>query len=195
LPYSSNLVEGEFANFALRGFCEVRPMAYHGPRLIAGPFHIRPFVGARRLGAAAAYALALFVVVAQPVASLAWLGGAHATPEQAALHDEAVEAGLPHHHGESGYLAHEPPRGDGETDAHVPRPALGQDFASVAPHAGPFQDLLQTLSQGMLAMALDTPSPGDPAGGASLAENLPSQYSPPVPHRPPILLLPTTDVL
>ncbi len=77
-------------------------MAYHGPRLIAGPFHIRPFFVARRLGSAAAYALALFVVVAQPVASLAWLGGAHATPEQAALHEEAVEAGHTHHHGESG---------------------------------------------------------------------------------------------
>src|SRR5918998_3200080 len=103
-------------------------MTYHCPRLIAGPFHIRPFFGAPQLGAAAACVLALFVVVAQPVASLAWLGGAHATPEQAALHDEAVEAGLPHHHGESGPYAHESPRGDDETDAHVPRPALGQDF-------------------------------------------------------------------
>ena len=162
---------------------------------MAGPFHIRPFFGAPQLGAAAAYALTLFVVVAQPVASLAWLGGAHATPEQAALHDEAVEAGLPHHHGESGHHAQESPRGDDEADVHVPRPALGQDFASATPHAGPFQDLLQTLSQGMLAMAPDTPSPGDPAGGASLAENLPSQHSPPVPQRPPILLLPTIDVL
>jgi hypothetical protein len=170
-------------------------MAYDGLRLMAGPLHIRPFLGARRLGAAAVYVLALFVVVAQAVAFLAWLGGAHATPEQAALHEAAVEAGHTHHHGESGHLAHEPPRGDGETDAHVPRPALGQDFASAAPHAGPFQDLLQTLSQGMLAMAPDTPSPGDPAGGASLAEKLPSQHSPPVPHRPPILLLPTIDVL
>ncbi len=170
-------------------------MTYDGLRLLAWPFHIRPFFDARRLGAVAACVLALFVVVAQPVASLAWLGGAHATPEQAALHDEAVEAGLPHHHGESGHRAHEPPRADDETDAHIPRPALGQNFTSAAPHAGPFQDLLQTLSQGMLAMAPDTPSPGDPAGGASLAENLPSQHSPPVPQRPPILLLPTIDVL
>ena len=170
-------------------------MAYHGPRLITEPFHIRPLFGARQLGTVAACVLALFVVVAQPVASLAWLGGAHATPEQAALHEEAVESGLPHHHGGSGHRAQEPPRGDGETVAHVPRPSLGQDFASAAPHAGPFQDLLQTLSQGMLAMAPDTPSSGDPAGGASLAEDLPSQHSPPIPHRPPILLLPTIDVL
>jgi hypothetical protein len=170
-------------------------MAYHGPRLIAGPFHIRPFFGARRLGAAAAYALALFVVVAQPVASLAWLGGAHATPEQVALHEEAVEAGHTHHHGESGHHAHEPPRGDDETDAHVPQPALGQDFASAAPHAGPFQDLLQTLLQAMLVVPPDSPSPGGVPRGVSLAENFPSQHSPPVPHRPPILLLPTIDVL
>ena len=169
-------------------------MAYHGPRLVNGPFHIRPPVGAPRLGAAACL-LALFVVVAQPVAYLAWLGGAHATPGQAALHEEAVKAGHTHHHGESGHHAQEPPRGDVKTDAHVPRPALGQDFASATPHAGPFQDLLQTLSQGMLAMAPDTPSPGDPAGGASLAETLPSQHSPPVPQRPPILLLPTIGVL
>ena len=176
-------------------YASSRGRAYDGRSLLAWSFHIRPLFGARQLGTATACVLALFVVVAQPVASLAWLGGAHATPGQAALHEEAVEAGLPHHHGESGHHAQEPPRGDGETDAHVPRPALGQDFASAAPHSGPFQDLLQALSQGMLAMAPNTPSPGDPAGGASLAEDLPSQHSPPVPHRPPILLLPTSDVL
>ena len=175
-------------------YASSRGRAYDGRRLLARSFHIRPLFGARQLGTVAACVLALFVVVAQPVASLAWLGGAHATPGQAALHDEAVEAGLPHH-GESGHHAQEPSRGDGETEAHVPRPALGPDFASAAPHAGPFQDLLQTLSQGIVAMAPDTPSPGDPAGGASLAENLPSQHSPPVPHRPPILLLPTIDVM
>jgi hypothetical protein len=177
------------------GYATSRGRAYDGRRLLAWSFHIRLLFGARQLGTVAACALALFVVVAQPVASLAWLGGAHATPEQAALHDEAVEAGLPHHHGESGHRAHEPPRGSSETDAHVPQPSLGQDFASAAPHAGLFQNLLQALSQGMLATAPDTPSPGDPAGGASLAEDLPSQHSPPVPHRPPILLLPTIDVL
>ncbi len=170
-------------------------MAYHGPRLIAGTFHIRLFFGARRLGAAAAYVLALFVVVAQPVASLAWLGGAHATPEQAALHEEAVEAGHTHHHGEPGHHAHEPLRGDGGTDAHFPRPALGQDFASAALHAGPFQDLLQTLLQAMLVVPPDVPSPGGAPRGVSLAEDFLSQHSPPVPHRPPILLLPTIDVL
>src|SRR4028119_1697025 len=99
-------------------------MAYHGPRLIAEPFHIRPFFGARRLGAAAAYALALFVVVAQPVASLAWLGGAHATLGQAALHEEAVEHGYTHHHGESAHHAHNPPQGDAETSARYPVSAL-----------------------------------------------------------------------
>ncbi len=170
-------------------------MDYDGPRLIAGPFHIRPFFGARRLGAAAAYALALFVVVAQPVASLAWLGGAHATPEQAALHEEAVEAGHTHHHGESGHHAHEPPRGDDETDAHVPRPALEQDFASAVPHAGPFQDLLQTLLQAMLVAPPDAPSPDAAPNGPSLAEGLTPQHSPPVPHRPPISLLPNPAIL
>jgi hypothetical protein len=170
-------------------------MAYDGLRLMAGPLHIRPSVGARRLGAAAACVLALFVVVAQPVASLAWLGGAHATPGQAALHEAAVEHGYLHHHGASGHHAHETPRGDDETDAHVPQPALGQDFASAAPHAGPLQDLLQTLLQAMLVAPPDAPSPVEAPRGVSLAEGLTSQHSPPVPHRPPILLLPTIDVL
>lgn len=170
-------------------------MAYHGPKLIAGLFHTRRPVGAPQLGAMAACVLALFVAVAQPVASLAWLGGAHATLEQAALHEEAVEHGYPHHHGGSGHHSHKPPRGDDETDAHVPRPALGQDFASAATHAGPFQDLLQTLLQAMLVAPPDAPSPDAAPDGPSLADGLTSQHSPPVPHRPPILLLTDPDIL
>src|SRR4028119_1489634 len=50
-------------------------MAYDGPRLLGWPFHIRPLLGARRLRTAVAHALALFVVVAQPVPFLAWLRG------------------------------------------------------------------------------------------------------------------------
>ena len=170
-------------------------MAYHGMRLIAGLFHTRRPVDAPQLGAVAACVLALFVAVAQPGASLAWLGGAHATPEQAAAHEEAVEHGYTYHHGESGHHAHEPPRGDDGTDAHVPQSALGQDFASPATHAGPFQDLLQTLLQAMLVAPPDAPSPDAAPGGPSLAEGLTSQHSPPVPHRPPILLLPDPAIL
>jgi hypothetical protein len=143
----------------------------------------------------AACVLALFVAVAQPVASLAWLGGAHATVEQAALHEEAVEHGYTHHHGASAHHAHKPPRGDDETDAHVPRPALEQDFASAVPHAGPFQDLLQTLLQAMLVAPPDAPSPDAAPIGASLAEGLTSQHTPPVLHRPPILLLSDPAIL
>lgn len=164
-----------------------------GPGLLTQPFHVRPFFGLRQPWAA--YVLALFVVVAQPVTSLAWLGGAHATPEQAALHETAVEHGYADHHGGLGHHAHEDPRRDAETDAHFPPSTLGSEFASAAPHAGPFQDLLQTLIQAMLAMPPDAPSPGEAPRGASLAEDLPSQHSPPVPHRPPTLLLTTVDVL
>jgi hypothetical protein len=151
-------------------------------------FHLRSSVGVPQLGALAACVLALFVAVAQPVASLAWLGGAHATPEQAALHEEAIEHGYTHHHGASGHHAHGPPRGDDETIAHVPQTALGQDLASAATHAGPFQDLLQTLLQAMLVAPPDAHSPGEAPSGVSLAEDLKSQHSPPVPHRPPALL-------
>lgn len=170
-------------------------MAYDGSRLLAWPFNTRLVFGARQLGMVAAYVLALFVIVAQPVASLAWLGGAHATLEQAALHEAAVESGRVHHHGASEHHAHKPSQREDKVDAHAPRTAHGPEFVSAAPHAGPFQDLLQTLFQAMLAMLPDTPSPDEPSGGASPAEDLPSQHSPPVPHRPPILLLPTIDIL
>jgi hypothetical protein len=146
---------------------------------------------ARPLGAAAAYVLALLVVVSQPVASLAWLGGMHATLEQAALHEAAVAHGHNYHHGASEHYEHQSMHKDDTADLHVSRSILGPEYASASPYAGTFQDLLQTLFQAMLVVLADTPSPGDPSRGASLAEDLPSQHSPSVPHRPPILLLPT----
>jgi hypothetical protein len=140
---------------------------------------------ARPLGAVAVHVLALVVVVSQPVASLAWLGGMHATVEQASLHQAAVAHGHNHHHGA---LEHPPVERDDKTDVHFSRSILGPEFASAVPYVGPFQDLLQTLLQAMLAVLADTPSPGEQPRQASLAEDLPSQHSPSVPHRPPILL-------
>jgi hypothetical protein len=142
---------------------------------------------ARPLGAMSAHVLALFVVVSQPLASLAWLGGMHATLEQASLHQAAVAHGHNHHHGALEHHQHT----DDKTDVHFSRSILGPEFASAAPYEGTFQDLLQTLFQAMLVVLADTPSLGDPSRGALLAEELPSQHSPSVPHRPPILLLPT----
>jgi hypothetical protein len=143
---------------------------------------------ARPLGAVAGHVLALFIVVSQPVASLAWLGGMHATLEQAALHQAAIEHGHNHHHGALERHEHQTEHTDDNTDLHVSRSILGPEFASAAPYAGSLQDLLQTLFQATLAVLADTPSPGDPSRGASLAEDLPSQHLPSVPHRPPILL-------
>jgi hypothetical protein len=139
----------------------------------------------RPLGAVAALVLALFVVVSQPVASLAWLGGMHATLEQAALHEAALEHGHNHHHGA---LEHQPMHRDDTKEVHFSPSIFGPEFASAAPYAGSFQDLLQTLFQAMLAVLADTPSPGERPRHASLAKDLPSQHSPSVPHRPPILL-------
>jgi hypothetical protein len=133
----------------------------------------------------AAHVLALFVVVSQSVASLAWLGGMHATLEQAALHQAAVEHGHNHHHGA---LEHQPEHRDDTTDVHFSPSILGQEFASAAPYTGPIQDLLQTLFQATLAVLADTPSPGEQPRHAPPAKELPSQHSPSVPHRPPILL-------
>jgi hypothetical protein len=142
---------------------------------------------ARPLGAVAAHVLTLFVVVSQPVASLAWFGGMHTTLEQASLHQAAVAHGHNHHHGVLEPHEHHEHRDD-NTDFHVSRSILGPELASAAPYAGSFQDLLQTLFQAMLAVLADTPSPGEQPRQASPAKDLPSQHSPSVPHRPPILL-------
>ncbi len=143
----------------------------------------------------AAHVLALFVIISQPVASLAWLGGAHATPEQAALHEGAVAQGHNHHHGTLGHHEHQPEHRDDKTDVHSSRSILGPEFASAAPYAGLFQDLLQTLLQAMLAVLPDARSSDEHTRRASLAMNFPSQHSPTVPNRPPILLSLTLTIV
>jgi hypothetical protein len=143
---------------------------------------------ARLLGAMAAHVLALVVIVSQPVASLTWLGGMHATLEQAALHQAAVAQGHNHHHGALEQPEHQPEYRDDKTDVHFSRSIFGPEFTSAAPYAGPFQGLLQTLLQAMLAMLPATPLPGEQSRHTSLAESISSQHSPSVPHRPPILL-------
>ena len=153
------------------------------------PLHKYFFFNARPLWAQATHVvLALIVVVAQPVASFAWLGGAHATLEQAALHEAAVEQGDYHHHGTLEHHEHQPMHTDYTTDVHFSRSILGPGFASAAPYSGPSQDLLQTLFQAMLVVLADTPSPGEQLRHGSPAKDLLSQHSPSVPHRPPILL-------
>ena len=69
------------------------------------------FFDGRLLWVGAAYALVLIVVLAQPAASLAWLGGAHATIEQATLHEEATEHGHYRHHGALKHHEHRPSGG------------------------------------------------------------------------------------
>jgi hypothetical protein len=143
------------------------------------------FIDARPLGAVAAHILALVVVVSQPVASLAWLGGMHTTLDQATLHQAAVAHGYNHHHGA---WEHPPVERDDEPDVHFSGSILGAEVASAAPYAGSFQDLLQTLLQAMLAVLADAPSPGEQQRHASPSKDLSSQHSPSVPHKPPIVL-------
>jgi hypothetical protein len=145
----------------------------------------------RPLGVMAAHVLALFVSVSQPVASLAWLGGMHTTLEQASLHQAAVAHGHNHHHGALEHHEHR----DDTSDVRFSRSILGPGFVSAAPYAGPIQDLLQTLFQAMLAVLTETPSPGEQPRQASPAKDLPSKYSPSVPHRPPILFPPTLSIV
>jgi hypothetical protein len=140
------------------------------------------FSDGRSLWVVAVYALVLLVVLAQPVASLAWLGGVHATIEQAALHDEAVKHGHYHHHGAPQHHDHRPSSGAGKTDTQFSRVAFGPVYASAAIFTGPFHDLLQAA----LTPPPDAPSPDNPPRCVSLAEVVLCQHSPPVPHRPPI---------
>jgi hypothetical protein len=140
------------------------------------------FFGGHLLWVVAAYALVLIVVLAQPVASLAWLGGAHATIEQVTLHEEAIEHGHYHHHGALQHHEHRPSGGAGKTDTQFSSTALGPVYASAAFYTGPFHDLLQAT----LTMPPGAPSPDNLPRCASLAEAVLCQHSPPVPHRPPI---------
>jgi hypothetical protein len=119
----------------------------------------------------------------------------HATLDQAALHEAAVANGHNHHHGTLDHHEHQPMHTDDKTDVHFSPSILGSEFASAAPYAGLFQDLLQTIFQAMLAVLEETPSPGEQPRQASPAKDLPSQHSPSVPHRPPILLLLTLTIM
>jgi hypothetical protein len=149
---------------------------------------MRLLSGARPLGAVVAHLLALFVVVSQPVASLAWLGGMHTTPDQAAFHQAAVAHGHYHHHGASEHHEHQPEHKDDNTDVHFSRSILGPEFVSATPYAGTFFGLLQTLFQATLTVLAERPSPSEQGRQGSPVKDLSSQHSPSVPHRPPILL-------
>ena len=136
----------------------------------------------RLLRVVAAYALVLTVILAQPAASLAWLGGVHATIEQAILHEEATEHGHYRHHGALQHHEHRPSDGAGKTDTQFSRTALGPVYASAAIYTGPLHDLLQAT----LTLPPGAPSPDNPPRCTTLAEVVLCQHSPPVPHRPPI---------
>jgi hypothetical protein len=155
--------------------------------LLAWPSHKLLLPDARPFWAAFAHVLALVVVLAHPVASLTWLSGTHATPEQVALHDAAVEHGYYHHHGSTGHHEHQPGGQDGKTDARFSRVTAGTEFTPAAPHAATSQDLLQAA----LAVVPQAFPPDGPPRYAATAGIVPSQHSPPVPHRPPILLCST----
>jgi hypothetical protein len=148
--------------------------------------HKRLCLDGRLLWFVIAHALVLIVVLAQPVASLAWLGGAHVTIEQAAFHEEAVEHGH-YHHGAPQHHEHQPSGGAGKTDVQFSRTALEPVLASAETYAGPFQELLQAT----LTIPADAPSPDNPPRCALLAQVVLCQHSPPVPHRPPIFSCPS----
>jgi hypothetical protein len=126
--------------------------------------------GGRPWAAATVWALALAVVLAQPVASWAWVSGAHVTGEQVALHEEAVAHGHAHHH-------------DYHADRHHDSPeALGPVFGPGPDHMGPYQDLLNgalVRRPGLLSRV------GEYRLGSHDGLS-PLQNFPPVPHRPPI---------
>jgi hypothetical protein len=146
------------------------------------PSHKCLFFDGRPLWAVAAYTLVLIVILAQPVASLAWLGGAHATIEQATLHEVATAHGHYHHHGALQHHEHRPGGGAVKTEPRFSQTALGLVYASARALSGPFQDLLQAT----LTIPPDAPSPDNPPRCAPPAEVVLCQHSPPVPYGPPI---------
>jgi hypothetical protein len=130
-------------------------------------------VSGRRWGAAAVYALALAVALAQLVASWAWASGAHVTVEQVALHEEAVAHGHADHHG-----GHVHDHGS----HHVTSEALGPVFAPAPDLAGLYQDVLHGALVGRPDLLTRVVGHRlDPRDGLS-----PAQHFSPVPHRPPI---------
>ena len=115
------------------------------------------------------------------------VGGAHATLEQSALHQTAVENGQHHHHGAAEHRERNLGDGGGKTGTWLSGVAHGPEFTPAAPYAAFFQDLLQAT----LTVPSEALVPDAPPRHASPAEAISSQHSSPVPHRPPILLLST----
>ena len=125
-------------------------------------------------GTALRCVLALMLVLAPPVASLAWLAGAHATIEQVAFHEESLEHEHVDHHGTHRHGVHEEP--------HAEPGSAGFVLSPSAASAGPSQDVLQ----GALARSPDE-SPPDGAQRLVSPNDLPPPQNFPLgPHRPPI---------
>jgi hypothetical protein len=150
--------------------------------------HFLDVVG--RLRAATVCALALAVILAQPVASFTWLAGAHATPEQIALHEEALAHGqADHHDGPASVHAYGGHRvGPAHCRACEADARLGPDlpggpvFGPAPAPAGPIQDILHGMVSGL-------PKGARPDGAQRLAPPAdlpPPQNFPAVPHRPPV---------
>jgi hypothetical protein len=151
---------------------------------------LQHFLDVRRLRAATVCALALAVMLAQPVASFTWLAGAHATPEQIALHEEALAHGqADHHDGPASVHAYGGHRvGPAHCRACEADARLGPDlpggpvFGPAPAPAGPIQDILHGMVSGL-------PKGARPDGAQRLAPPAdlpPPQNFPAVPHRPPV---------
>jgi hypothetical protein len=138
------------------------------------------------LRAAVTCAVSLALVLAQPVASLAWLAGAHATIEQIVLHETALEHGHAHHHGGHRHgeqytspMPHSPPEHSG---AELTSVGLSLVLSPAAASAGSYHDVLQgSLTAPPHVVPTTNLWHLDPS-----MDILFQQHFPPVPHRPPI---------
>jgi hypothetical protein len=136
----------------------------------------------RPLATAAVLVLAVMLASAQPAASLAWLAGAHATPLQAAFHDEAVEHGHAGHHGPPASAPHGHGTACETCTGDAGALTTGPVFAPVQVHEGFFQDAMKAT----VGTIPESPAPTGERRGAPLAESAPAEHFPSVPHRPPI---------
>jgi hypothetical protein len=128
--------------------------------------------------------LALALGLAQPISTVAWFEGAHATLEQAALHEKAMEQGDLHHHGH-----------DLETSlSRYPANAETLDArnAELGPGDPSFEPLYFVLCGSpdfLKAATIERPAVravGEARPVVSPQTVLERQHFPPVPQRPPI---------
>ena len=130
--------------------------------------------------------LALYLAVAAQIAGAIWVRGEHATPEQAATHDQMIALGITDHHGHDESHGAEP--ADGTTTVGVtaasspPGTPLVLTASSRGGPAGDSMTQLLIASSGLPVSVATMVARATPAGRLILAGAMPSppEIPPPI---------------